>query len=30
MHYTDTHCHLFWNDFDHDLDEVLERANAAG
>jgi TatD DNase family protein len=30
MHYTDTHCHLFWNDFDHDLDEVIARANAAG
>jgi TatD DNase family protein len=26
----DTHCHLFWKDFDHDLPEVIDRARDAG
>ncbi len=30
MNFIDTHCHLFWKDFDHDHDEVLARASAAG
>jgi len=27
---TDTHCHLFWRDFDADLEAVLARAHASG
>jgi TatD DNase family protein len=30
MNLIDTHCHLFWKDFDHDLPEVIERARDAG
>lgn len=30
MNMIDTHCHLFWKDFDPDLPEVVERAHAAG
>lgn len=26
----DTHAHLFWEDYEHDLDEVMERARDAG
>ena len=26
----DTHAHLFWNDFDNDLPDVLQRAKSAG
>ena len=28
--FIDTHCHLFWEDFDEDLEEVLHRASVAG
>ncbi len=28
--YIDTHCHLYWEDFADDFDEVLGRAHAAG
>ena len=30
MIFIDTHCHLFWNDFDHDLDDAIARAKAEG
>lgn len=30
MRLTDTHCHLYWNKFQADLDEVIARAKAAG
>lgn len=28
--FVDTHCHLFWKDFDPDLDQVISRASDAG
>lgn len=28
--FTDTHCHLFWNSFVDDLEEVIARARASG
>jgi TatD DNase family protein len=28
--FVDTHCHLFWEDFEDDLDDVLARARAEG
>ncbi|MFC1559030.1 TatD family hydrolase [Gemmatimonadota bacterium] len=30
MKLVDTHAHLFWEDYEHDLDEVMERAQDAG
>ncbi len=27
---TDTHSHIFWNNFDEDRGEVIERAREAG
>ncbi len=30
MKLVDTHAHLFWEDYEHDLDEVVERARDAG
>ncbi|MFC1628373.1 TatD family hydrolase [Gemmatimonadota bacterium] len=30
MRLVDTHAHLFWEDYEHDLDEVMERAREAG
>jgi TatD DNase family protein len=30
MTFIDTHCHLFWKDFEHDYGEVISRAAAAG
>lgn len=30
MNLTDTHCHLYWNKFDEDRDEVIRRAIDAG
>ncbi len=30
MRFIDTHCHLFWEDFNEDIEQVLERAFEAG
>ena len=30
MKLVDTHAHLFWEDYENDLDEVMERARDAG